>query len=110
MAAVIPDPAGNLSQKGLFMAANLSSPKNLQRASGRKSLSADAGLCLRWLRRECHIRESAKALASCACITTQQSNQGQQGSANADALGRAYQQVVDKSIREGIARELSQVG
>lgn len=38
-------------------------------------------------------------------VTTQQSNQGQQSSANADALGRVYQQVVDKSIREGIERE-----
>ena len=38
-------------------------------------------------------------------VTTPQSSQGQQGSANADALGRAYQQVVDKSIREGIERE-----
>jgi lambda family phage tail tape measure protein len=37
-------------------------------------------------------------------VTTPQSSQGQQGSANA-ALGRAYQQVVDKSIREGIERE-----
>lgn len=38
-------------------------------------------------------------------VTTQQSNQGQQSSANTDALGRAYQQVVDKSIRDGIERE-----
>ncbi|WP_108701559.1 phage tail tape measure protein [Phytobacter sp. SCO41] len=38
-------------------------------------------------------------------VTTPQSSQGQQGSANAGALGRAYQQVVDKSIREGIERE-----
>lgn len=38
-------------------------------------------------------------------VTTPQSTQGQQGSANADALGRVYQQVVDKSIREGIERE-----
>ncbi|MDV2864957.1 phage tail tape measure protein [Phytobacter ursingii] len=38
-------------------------------------------------------------------VTTQQSSQGQQGSANTDSLGRVYQQVVDKSIREGIERE-----
>ncbi|MDU7134823.1 MAG: phage tail tape measure protein, partial [Enterobacteriaceae bacterium] len=38
-------------------------------------------------------------------VTTPQSSQDQQGSANAAALGRAYQQVVDKSIREGIERE-----
>ncbi|RDT56824.1 phage tail tape measure protein [Escherichia coli] len=38
-------------------------------------------------------------------VTTQQTNQSQQSSANADAVGRAYQQVVDKSIREGIERE-----
>lgn len=39
-------------------------------------------------------------------VTTQQTTQGQQNSANADAVGRAYQQVVDKSIREGIEREI----
>lgn len=43
-------------------------------------------------------------------VTTQQSNQGQQSSANGDALGRAYQQVIDKSIREGIAREIKPGG
>ncbi|HAU8265784.1 TPA: phage tail tape measure protein [Kluyvera intermedia] len=38
-------------------------------------------------------------------VTTPPSSQGQQGSANTDSLGRVYQQVVDKSIREGIERE-----
>ncbi len=43
-------------------------------------------------------------------VTTQQSNQGQQSSANGDALGRAYQQVINKSIREGIAKEIQPGG
>lgn len=43
-------------------------------------------------------------------VTTQQSNQGQQSSANSDALGRAYQQVINKSIREGIAKEIQPGG
>lgn len=37
-------------------------------------------------------------------ITTQQGSQGQQGSA--DQLGRAYQKVIDNSIRQGIEKEV----
>lgn len=77
----------------------------------RRRLPDDEGLCLWWSGRWWHCWSGGPLGVSVyAPVTVENPSSGTQQQNNGEALGRAYQQVINKSVHEGIAKAIQPGG